>query len=284
MKKILWLVYTVVFAILYAAAFSSFATAVEEGNVGNFLLMLPILGVITVVHYASQWFFNLKAFEKDVFVFDKVSSFKEDSPIVFAIAVVASFILSPVAALVSIFAHVYLTVLIFVPKKDKTLHNYSYKPTPSAPKPAPSTPKPSTPKSHPTVEKSNYDFYELRSAIQNALGNGRASVTYGGGYCFSATMGNFNTYIYDNREIYVKIEGTIRFKIDQNAVANALENGKTLDMIRNDIDRDTDELIDVTGKRLIERAKHAATMYEKENGRIPKSIDFNAAIGVEAVD
>ena len=97
-------------------------------------------------------------------------------------------------------------------------------------------------------------------------------------------MKNLTVNIYDGREITVNIRGTIRYKIDNNEVAYRVQNGDSLDSVRSALDRDTDRLIDETGKNLIACGKHAATMYEKANGYIPKSIEFNSEIGLEPVD
>lgn len=289
MKKIGFVIYSLVFAILYLASFTSFSTAIEEGNAGNFILMLPILGAITLVHYLTLIFINNKFMDVRLFVFEITSGITERGAVAVIILILATLVLSPVAAVVVVFAHVAAAILTLAGKGGVSRPKYTYKPTSSAgsytalaPKAVP-TKKPSNTAPR-TPQKSNYDFSDLSYEIKRAIGNGNSSLGYAGSYCLTASMKNLSVNIYDGREITVNISGTIRFKIDNKEVAYRVQCGDSIDSIRSALDRDTDRLIDETGKNLIACGKHAATMYEKANGYIPKSIEFNSEIGLEPVE
>lgn len=287
MKKIAFTVYSLAFAILYFASFTSFSTAIEEGNAGNFILMLPILGAITLVHYLTLVFINKKFMDVSFFAFEIIGGVVEKGAAAVIILIAVTLVLSPVAAAVVVLAHIAATVLSLTGKGGASKPKYSYKPTSGSSYSAP-TPK-AVPAKKPTPaprapQKSSYNFSDLSYEIKSAIGNGNSSLGYAGSYCLTSSMKNLNVNIYDGREITVNVTGTIRFKIDNNEVAYRAQCGDSIDSIRSALDRDTDRLIDETGKNIIARAKHAATMYEKANGYIPKSIEFNTEIGLEAVE
>lgn len=289
MKKIGFIIYSLVFAVLYFASFTSFSTAIEEGNAANFILMLPILGAITLVHYLTLVFINKKFMDVSFFAFEIIGGVVEKGAAAVVILIAVTLVLSPVAAVVVLIAHIAAAILSLTGKGGVSRPKYTYKPTSSAgsytapaPKAVP-TKKPSNTAPR-TPQKSNYDFSDLSYEIKRAIGNGNSSLGYAGSYCLTASMKNLTVNIYDGREITVNIRGTIRYKIDNNEVAYRVQNGDSLDSVRSALDRDTDRLIDETGKNLIACGKHAATMYEKANGYIPKSIEFNSEIGLEPVD
>lgn len=175
-----WIAFTALIALLYAAFYTGFFTAVKENDYLNYLTMPSFIGAFALVHYLVLLLINKIGFKDEFFAFKLLPVLKEQGALKGILITVGLIIVGVVTAVPVILVHLYYTLVMFGILSPK-VKKYTYTPSTTYNKTTTggSTAKTTTNNTTNTQKKVSYDFDSYKNHVRSGLTNSSIYVNPG---------------------------------------------------------------------------------------------------------
>ena len=306
-KILVWIGFTALLGLLYAAFFTGYMDALGDKDWPNILLMPLFVGAFVLVHYSVLWLINRIGIRDCSRGFGFFGMLREQGAGKGALICLAVLVLGYVAALPMILIHLYYTLIVFGLCKPKlntyryTPSAYSYRPTATAapshpssetstfggtssgvaPKPAPQpAPKPA-PKPEPT-----YNFNSYKSYIQNNLSASGIRVSYGyTNFVRSARVTSLSLSFSSGSTPSVSASATVTLTIDNYAVRSYIGTDShhnstyaNSNVVDGEISRALSNARDSAQREIESRITSLTRSFASQNGGAPRSVNARASV------